>query len=106
MRDVVLDTNGEMVHRTMFFQFVEYRFDHRRGKLFGGKAVATADDARQGLAALNVLSKAFIDSGDDIQVERFAKSTRLFGPVKHGDASNGARESGDEMLDGERTEQA
>ena len=71
------------------------RFDHRRGELFRGEAVATADD----------FDVFVLQHADHVEVERLAGCARLFGAVENGNFIAAFRKRLNEVFRGERTVQ-
>src|SRR3989304_571291 len=65
VRDIVVDTNTEMILGFRFVQFIESGFDHCGSELFGRKTVTPTDD-------FDVCAVAFDKCGNYIQIEGFA----------------------------------
>ena len=79
--------------------FVEHGLDHGGGEFLGGEAVASADDVGHGRACPR---SAFVQRGDDVEVERFADGAGFLGAVEDGDRLDGLGQGGDEVLDRRR----
>ena len=95
VRDIVFDTDGEAVEAALFEVLIDGE-DHGRREVLGGEAVAAADDRDGGV----------VDGDFDVHVQRFADGAGLFRAVENGDAFDGLRQSGEELIRIERTIQA
>src|SRR5262245_43574639 len=83
-----------MVLRRSLAEFLKNRLDHCRSELFRCQSIAAADHSR----ARRQFWPAFLQSRDDINIERFANATRLFGAIKDGNRLHGFRQSIYEMF--------
>ena len=104
--DVIFNTDGEVVQRAVLLHFIEDTLDHSRGEVLGAHTVAAAADDRHGLERSVTIGDGFVDSGNDIDEERFTGGTRFFGAVEDSDLLDGGRQSLDQVFDTERTIQA
>ena len=95
---VIVDADGEVVLRGVFFQVVINGNELARGGVLGGQAVAAADDG-------DVVSACLIEGGHDVEVYRLANRTGLLAAVENGDFLNRSRDCSCEMLDRERAVQ-
>jgi hypothetical protein len=87
--DIVGDADGESVLRLRLRKFVENGFGELRGEVFRRQAVAAADDARHGAAALR-------ERRDHVLVERLTGRAGLLGLLQDRDRADGLWEGGDE----------
>ncbi len=101
--DVFLDADDKMILRFGFFEIVEDRLGHGRGKLFGAKAIATTDDNGITRKAELAGCHRFTDGSAHIKIKRFAKGARLLGAIKDSDALDGFRQGLDKGVEGEWT---
>ena len=104
MGDIVVDSDGEVIVRRRLGKIVKDGLDHGRGEFLGGQSVAAADNAGHGGDFTG--GEAFGQGGQNLLVERFAERAGFLGAVQHGDGAHGGGQRGEEMLDGEGTEQA
>ena len=93
--DIIDDADGEAVLGLRQFQVVEHRHDVGRNDVFGAEAVATTDDDRLPFLA--------VERALNVEIQRLADRSRLFGPVKHGDLFDRLGDIAEEMLQRERT---
>ncbi len=75
---VIDDTDGEVCLGSVFCKVLINGKDGRGGRIFGTETVTAADN-------LDTVSADFVESGNNVEVKRFAESARLFGTVKYGD---------------------
>ncbi len=94
--DVIVDTNGETVQRLRIKQGVIDGLDHRRGEVFVGNAVATADHQRQALPLTT--GKRVGEAGDYVQIQRLAGGARLLGLFQYCDALHRNRQRSEQVL--------
>ena len=95
---VIVDADGEVVLRGVFFQVVINGNELARGGVLGGQAVAAADDR-------DVVSAGLIEGGNNIEVYRLADRTGLLAAVQNGNLLDGSRDGSGEVLDRERAVQ-
>ncbi len=93
--NVVDDTEREVVLRLWKSKILEHRDNLCGSGVLGGKAVATANDYRSVLNA--------VEAVDYVEVQRFALCTGFFGTVENSDFLCGLGHSGEEVLCRERT---
>ena len=96
---VIDNADGELALGLVLLELLEDSERGRGRRVLAAQAITAADDLDARLASL-------VESGDDVLVERLADGTRLLGTVHDGDLFDGLGENVDEVLDGERTEQA
>ncbi len=96
--DVVDDADREVVLGCRLLHLVEDGLDHRRREFLAGEAVAAADHADTGVAALH-------QGGEDVLIHRFAHATGFLGAVQHAEDLDSRRQGRDEVLDAEGPDQ-
>ena len=100
---IIVDAHGEVIFWLIFKELLKDRFHHRRGKLFGGEAIAAADHLRQrgNLAQRKGLGQG----GDHILIERFTGCAYLFGTIQYCNGFHGFWQCFNQMACAEWTEQ-
>ena len=84
-RDIIDNTDAEVVLRFGFLQLVEDAFDHRRRELFRRQSVSPADDARHRVESGGAVHRAFGDRCDYVLIQRLAGAARLFCSIENRD---------------------
>ena len=97
---VIVYTDGETVNRVGGYGVVEHGLDHARRELFGRQTVTAAQNLRHADFACR---GSLRQSGDNVQIQRFAGCAGLFGSVKYGNDFRRFRQSGNKRLGRERT---
>ena len=92
--DVVVDADGESILLLAAHILVD-RVDHRGVEFFAAEAVATAEHF--------FFHACFVESGYDVEIERFALCAGFFGSVHNRDGLDGFGDSLDKCVLGERT---
>jgi len=82
VRDVVNDSDREMILRGELLQFIEDALGHCRRELLGRKAKPSTDDSRTSRPGL-------VKSRHDIKIKRFGDTAGFLGAVEHRDRSRG-----------------
>ena len=90
MRDIVNDSDREMILRGGLLQFIEDTLRHCRRKLLGRKTKPSTDDAWPSR------TKGLVKSRDDIKIKRFGDAAGFLGAVEHSDRSHGLGKRGQE----------
>ena len=100
--DVVEDADGKRIFRGGLAQLGIDSQDHRGGEFLGGQSIAATDDGGTAAPRGEPAGQfGLAQSGDDIDVERFAHGAGFLGAVQHSDGTNGGRQRLGERLDGE-----
>ena len=94
VRHIILDADRESVDHLVFLQVIEYGLDMARLRILGSQTVTSADD----LDILVILKRR-----NDIQVQRVAHCTGLFGAVQNSDLLYGGRHDLQHVFRSERT---
>ena len=104
--DIIFNTDGEVVQRAVLLHFVEDTLDHCRGEVLGAHTVAAAADDGHLRERSITIGHGFVDSGNDIDEQRFTGGTRFLGAIENSDLLDGGGQSLDQVFDAERTIQA
>ena len=99
IRQIVVDTHGEVVLRLFLFEVLVHRVAHGGVELLGAQAVTAADDLDFGNAL-------FKQRRAHVEIEGLAEGAGLFGAVEHRDLLAGLGQSRNERVRNERAVQA
>ena len=97
-RDVVDDTDREVILGLVLIEVIIDSLDHRGREFLAAETVASADD-------LDAAATRFTERGHDVLIQRFAEGAGLLGAVEDCDLLAGCRDRFEELVCRERTVQ-
>jgi len=94
VRDIILNTNDEALHRLGALEVSKDGTNHERSESLIGEAITTANDH----SLVDGLIIGTLDCGHHIKEERLTNGTRLLGTVEHGNTADGLGQDAQEVL--------
>src|SRR5271157_2585969 len=105
MSHIVLDTHGETGLRAILLEFVEYRLDHARRKLFTRQTVPSPDKTDSREPPFVTIGETF-ERSNYVKIERFTHGAGFFGAIKHRKRLHAFRKRIDEMSHRKRAKES